>query len=89
MWEKNFGTQAGVHLIEGPLNTGSNVCLSLSLLFTPLVFSTTGGMAVECNRCHSRLAKLAATKKSESYATAMSCIRARVSFALLRSALFA
>ena len=24
--------------------------------FTPLVFSTTGGMAVECNRCHSRLA---------------------------------
>ena len=32
--------------------------------FTPLVFSTTGGMAVECKRCHSRLTELVATKKS-------------------------
>ena len=55
--------------------------------FTPLVFSTTGGMAVECKRYHSRLAELVATKKGESYATTMSWIRARVSFALLRSAL--
>ena len=31
--------------------------------FTPLVFSTTGGMAVECKRYHSRLAELVATKK--------------------------
>ena len=53
--------------------------------FTPLVFSTTGGMAVECKRYHSRLAELVATKKG--YATTMSWIRARVSFALLRSAL--
>ena len=54
--------------------------------FTPLVFSTTGrGMAVECKRC--RLAELVAAKKGESYATTMSWIRARVSFALLRSAL--
>ena len=22
MWGKNLGTQAGVHLLEGPLNTG-------------------------------------------------------------------
>ena len=55
--------------------------------FTPLVFSTTGGMAVECKRCHSKLAELLATKKGESYATTMSWIRARVSFALLRSSL--
>ena len=54
---------------------------------TPLVFITTGGMAVECKRCHSKLAELLATKKGKSYATAMSWIRARVSFALLRSAL--
>ena len=40
--------------------------------FTPLVFSTTGGMAVECNRYHSRLAELVATKEGESYATTMS-----------------
>jgi len=55
--------------------------------FTPLVFSMTGGMAVECNRYHSRLAELVVAKKAESYATTMSWIRARVSFALLRSAL--
>ena len=55
--------------------------------FTPLVFSMTGGMAMECERYHSRLAELLATKKGESYATTMSWIRARVSFALLRSAL--
>ena len=54
--------------------------------FTPLVFSMTGGMAVECKRYHSRLAELVATKKGESSATTMSWIKARVSFALLRSA---
>lgn len=37
--------------------------------FTPLVFSTTGGMAVECKRYHGRLAELVASKKDESYAT--------------------
>ena len=35
--------------------------------FTPSVFSTTGGMAVECNRYHSRLAELVTAKKNESY----------------------
>ena len=55
--------------------------------FTPLVFSMTGGMAAECKRYHSRLAELLATKKGESYATTLSWIRARVSFALPRSAL--
>ena len=55
--------------------------------FTSLVFSTTGGMAAECKRYLSWLAELLATKKGESYATTMSWIRARVSFALLRSAL--
>ena len=36
-----------------------------------------------CKRYHSRFAELVAIKKGESYATAMSWIRARVSFALL------
>ena len=52
-----------------------------------LVFSTTAGIAVECKRYHSRLAELVTTKKGKSYATTMSRIRTRVSFALLRSAL--
>ena len=58
-----------------------------SYIFTPLVLSTTGGIAVKCNGYHSKLAELVGTKKGESYATTMSWIRAKVSFALLRSAL--
>ena len=55
--------------------------------FTPLVFSTTGGMGEECSRFHSRLAELLAEKKGETYSTTISWIRAKVSFALLRGAL--
>ena len=55
--------------------------------FTPLVFSTTGEMGDECSRYHSRLAELLAAKKNETYATTISWIRAKLSFALLRGAL--
>jgi hypothetical protein len=55
--------------------------------FTPLVFTTTGGMAEECMRFHSRLAELLAAKKKETYSTTMAWLRAKVSFALLRSSL--
>ena len=36
--------------------------------FTPLVFTTTGGMGKECLMYHSRLAQLIAIKKGEQYA---------------------
>ena len=39
--------------------------------FTPLVFRTTGGMADECVKYHSRLAELIANKKGESYLSAI------------------
>jgi len=55
--------------------------------FTPLIFTTTGGMGNECLSYHSRLAELIAIKKGEDYAKTISWIRARTSFALLRSAL--
>ena len=55
--------------------------------FTPLLFTTTGGMADECKRFHSRLAELISIKKGEEYSTTISWIRSKVSFALLRSAL--
>ena len=55
--------------------------------FTTLVFMTTGGMADECVKYHSRLAELIATKKGESYSSAISWIRAKVSFAIVRSAI--
>ena len=46
--------------------------------FTPLVFTTTGGMPDECVKYHSRLAELIANKNSESYSSAISWIRAKV-----------
>ena len=52
--------------------------------FTPLVFTTTGRMADECVKYHSRLAELIANKKGESYSSAISWIRAEVSFAIVR-----
>ena len=55
--------------------------------FTPLVFTITGGMADECLRYHSRLAKLLSAKKQERYATTISWVRAKVSFAILQIAL--
>jgi hypothetical protein len=55
--------------------------------FTPLVFTTTGGMGKECQMYHRRLAELISVKKGEQYAQTISWIRAKTSFALLRSAL--
>ena len=55
--------------------------------FTPLVFKTAGGMKDECAEYHSRLAELIANKKGESYSSAISWIRAKVSFAIVRSAI--
>ena len=75
------------HETEKKLQNASRVLEVEQATFTPLVFSTTGGMAAECKRYHRRLAEVLATKKGESYATTMSWIRARVSFVLLRSAL--
>ena len=55
--------------------------------FTPLVFTTTGRMADEFVKYHSRLAELIANKKGESYSSAISWIRAKVYFAIVRSAI--
>ena len=55
--------------------------------FTPLVFTKTASMGGECKRYHNRLAELVAAKKKEDYATTVSWIRSKVSFAILGSAL--
>ena len=55
--------------------------------FTPLVFTTTGGMAPECQVYHRRLAELLSVKKGEDYSTTMSWIRTKVSFTILRTSL--
>ena len=55
--------------------------------FTPLVFTTSGGMAKEAKAFYDSLAQLISDKKQEprSYITAW--LRTRLSFALVRSAL--
>ena len=55
--------------------------------FTPLLFTKTGGMSQKCQRYHSRLAELISSKKQEEYVTAITWIRTKVSFAILRTAL--
>ena len=55
--------------------------------FTPLVFTTAGGMADKCAKYHSRLAELIANKKGEIYSSAISWIRAKVPSAIVRSAI--
>ena len=77
----------GRHEAEKKRQYASRVLEVTVATFTPLVFSTTGEMAMECIRYHSRLVELVDIKKGESYETTMSWIRAKVSFALLRSAL--
>ena len=57
--------------------------------FTPLVFTTTGGMGPECDRLNRRLAELIAVKRREAYSDVIGHIRTRLRFALLRSTLVA
>jgi len=56
-------------------------------LFNPLVFTTTGGMAPECNRVNKRLAEKNAEKCKEPFASVMTYIWTKLRFALLRSTL--
>ena len=55
--------------------------------FTPLVFTTTGGMAGEATVFYKRLAALLATKREEPYPTVMGWLRCTFSFLLLRAAI--
>ena len=55
--------------------------------FTPLVFSTTGGMGREATVVFQRLASLISDKTGDSYSVVLGWMRSRVSFSLLRSAL--
>ena len=55
--------------------------------FTPLVFSTTGGMGPECTKFHKRVAGLISKKTKEDYSKVMSHLRTRLRFTLLKSIL--
>ena len=51
--------------------------------FTPLVFSTSGGMTRECTKYHKKIAELVANKTKEDYSKVVSHIRTRIRFTLL------
>ena len=57
--------------------------------FTPLVFTTSGGMAPESEKLYKQVAETLAQKSGEKYADVVSHIRRRLRFALLRSVLMA
>ena len=55
--------------------------------FTPLVLSTTGGMARDCAVFYKHLADRLTDKRKTTYSLVMTWLRCRISFALLRSAI--
>ncbi len=55
--------------------------------FTPLVFTTGGGMAPEATVAMKRLASLLSQKRDENFSTIMGWLRCAISFGLLRSSL--
>ena len=55
--------------------------------FTPLVFSTSGGMSKSTTVAYKRLASLLANKKDQPYSTVVAWLRCHLSFSLLRSAI--
>ena len=57
--------------------------------FTPLVFSTTGGMGSECERLNKRLAVLISDKTKERYSHVVSHIRTKLRFSLLKAVVIA
>ena len=57
--------------------------------FTPLVYSTLGGMGQESEKFSKRVASLIATKRGIPYSECVSFLRKRVSFCLLRTVLVA
>ena len=56
-------------------------------VFTPLVFTTSGGMARECAIFYKRLASLIANKSNQQYSLVMRWIRCSIQFALIRLAI--
>ena len=55
--------------------------------FTPLVFSTFGGVSGATNVFYKRLGYLLSTKKNIDYSSVISWLRCRLSFSFLRSAI--
>ena len=70
-----------------PIDIGVVPLLLIVAIIIIIIIAIIGGRGKECLNYNSRLTELLAIKKKDDYAKAISRIRARPSFALLRSAL--
>ena len=57
--------------------------------FSPLIFTTSGGMGPECLKVNKKIAERMAEKRKEQYSKVMNHVRTRLRFALLKSVLVA
>ena len=55
--------------------------------FTPIVFSTFGGMGEEADKFHKRLARLISEKRGEEYSHVINYVRTKLRFCLLKCVL--
>ena len=66
---------------------GNRVAQIEKASFTPLVYSTHGGMSIQAERFYKRLAKLISEKRKESYDDVIRHLRTKIRFTLLKSVL--
>ena len=76
-------------LHENQKNTtyGDRVMQIEKASFTPLVYSTHGGMGKQAMAFHKRISKLIAQKRKESYSDIINHMRTKLRFTLLKSVL--
>ena len=55
--------------------------------FTPLIFSTSGGMSRECSTFYSRLAAMISEKRGEELSLVSTWIKTKINYSLIRSTL--
>ena len=77
------------HELEKKREYGDRICSVDCGSFTPLVFSTFGGLGKEATVFYNRLADLLSQKHTMSYNQTLSWMRCALSFSLLRSAVLA
>jgi hypothetical protein len=75
------------HEMEKKRKYLSHVINTEKCSFTPLVFSTHGGYGPEADKFHKRIATLLAKKRSILYSEAISYVRRRIRFSILRTTL--
>lgn len=68
---------------------GSRVINTEKSSFVPLVYSTAGCVAIECEKHHKRVAELISLRRKEKYADTINFITTKLRFPLLKSVLIA